>query len=336
MGNPSAVKKGAEAARARIKQVQDAQAKAEEIDNQPAPDLDNLLSGSGGEGDGGEGREPERAPEGNREPPRRPPAAPEGKQLSYDELEREYDRLQQQHRVLKGKYDSEVPRLKDRVDELEKQLQQAGTEGSGRNTGDGSGDISIEKARQALLNELPSSTVDAIFAVLQSGGNRGAASKSEIDDIRKRLEKADAQSFEARMTALESDWEVIDANPEFAEKFLWETEGNTGRPKGVFYEEAAKNGDAKTCAAYIREFKKRRGAPANQPPPDPGRDTGDRQQQTDSGGNRTFRRSEIRGFEAAVRRGEYRGKEEQVSKVRRMFRHAVANGRVIEDIGQGV
>ena len=238
----------------------------------------------------------------------------------------EIDRLTQANRVLKGKYDAEVPRLQQKIRDLEQQLEE-GTKAGPTSNAD------LDKIREALLDELPESAVDSIMA-LASSGNSSASSKSEVQSLQQRLARVEAATFEEKLTALVPNWHVVDADSRFTDQFLHKMEGNTGREKGVFYMDAYRAGDAARCAAFLKEFEREIGA-HQAPPPDAPRGAGDSVHQKHTGSAPMLRRSELQRIEKAAGQGKYKGKEQQLAEVRRRFRLAAAEGRLINDVHQG-
>ena len=237
----------------------------------------------------------------------------------------EIDRLTQANRVLKGKYDAEVPRLQQKIRDLEQQLEE-GTKAGPTSNAD------LYKIREALLDELPESAVDSIMA-LASSGNSSASSKSEVQSLQQRLARVEAATFEEKLTALVPNWHVVDADSRFTDQFLHKMEGNTGREKGVFYMDAYRAGDAARCAAFLKEFEREIGA-HQAPPPDAPRGAGDSVHQKHTGSAPMLRRSELQRIEKAAGQGKYKGKEQQLAEVRRRFRLAAAEGRLINDVYQ--
>lgn len=288
------------------------------IDRQ-APNLSEYLSDD--EPEAGNNRQPD--PQPRQATPQRDDHRGNEPGGDIGSLQAENQRLTQALRVLQGKYDQEVPRQAAMIRELRQQLDELKNGAESAPAGD------IEQFREALLDELPESAVDAIVKIATGGLRGSGADQSEIEALRQRLQRVEAQTFEERLDALVPDWRKVDADPRFAEQFLHQHEGNTGRPKGEFYMEAYRAGDVKRCAAFLNEFKRVTGD-RGAPPPDAPRGAGDRQR--DGGQPRTYRRSDIQRIEAAARRGEYRGKEKELAEVRRQFRLAAATGRVIDDV----
>jgi len=277
------------------------------VTSEQAPDLSEYL-GSG-----------QPAGDQQQDPPTPSPSGDQGFQA-------EIDRLTQANRVLKGKYDAEVPRLQQQIRDLEQQLEAEKKAGPTSNA-------DLDKIREALLDELPESSVESIMA-LASRGNSSASSQSEVKSLQQRLARVEAATFEEKLTDLVPNWRVVDADPRFTEQFLHKLEGNTGREKGVYYMDAYRAGDAVRCAAFLKEFEREIGA-HKAPPPDAPRGAGDSVHQQQTGSAPMLRRSELQRIEKAAAQGKYKGKEQQLAEVRRRFRLAAAEGRLINDVHQG-
>ena len=276
------------------------------VTSEQAPDLSEYL-GSG-----------QPAGDQQQDPPTPSPSGDQGFQA-------EIDRLTQANRVLKGKYDAEVPRLQQQIRDLEQQLEAEKKAGPTSNA-------DLDKIREALLDELPESAVESIMA-LASRGNSSASSQSEVKSLQQRLARVEAATFEEKLTDLVPNWRVVDADPRFTEQFLHKLEGNTGREKGVYYMDAYRAGDAVRCAAFLKEFEREIGA-HQAPPPDAPRGAGDSVHQKHTGSAPMLRRSELQRIEKAAGQGKYKGKEQQLAEVRRRFRLAAAEGRLINDVYQ--
>ena len=150
--------------------------------------------------------------------PKTPDAAVAGQQLQHDPtdqlaiLQADRDRWAQRFNVLKGKYDSEVPRLTARVKELESQLAQV--------QGGGNAAVDVNDAWRILAENLG----DDVVAAMRRVSAPQPAAAAHVDDQPPQADDAgqDSPIYQVRAlvdTALKNPgiFDEINASAEFAE-----------------------------------------------------------------------------------------------------------------------
>jgi hypothetical protein len=139
----------------------------------------------------------------------------------------------------------------------------------------------------------------------------------------KRDQKAATQTLQQRLTAAYANWEKVDADPGFA-VWMGETDPLTGQPRAYFFRAANQTGDVQRLAAFYREYGEKVGSdPRESLLTPPGRASA----QTPVTG-RIWSQETIRDLYAAIRRGQFQGKDQERRDLEADLFAAQRDGRV--------
>jgi len=180
------------------------------------------------------------------------------------DLQAEYDRLRQAHDTLRGKYNSEVPRLQRELreateerDRLREQLEQARNEkASQERKGDDSGisDERLERIRQDFGEDF----LEAVKLVAkQEIGPAQEDSSSRVQEdvqrLEQRLQENDQQRFWRDLSALCPQWETINRRQDWLQ-WLGEVDRLTGQTRQQLLDSAHQSLDAARVAEVFNAF----------------------------------------------------------------------------------
>lgn len=347
MARPRAIEEGAKRSRELIEQIKEGQQKAEEATKAAVKQDLEGLDGSDddqGQNDPKPGTDDAGKPGGQATTPPDPAASAPDKKPDNDpvkdrirELENENARLAQANTVLRSKYDAEVPRLAAEIRELKDQIKQQPTAGDtapvAANTD------TVEKIKASLADEYPPDVIDnldkliraSVAAHMPTGAKTG--DDQRVEALQKTVEQTRHQMREQQLTALVPDWQAIQQN-EYAAwlKFLQHRDPVSGRERNDFLQEAWNAHDVARVAEIFKLYKHERDAskPSGQEPPPTSPDDGGRRVTPDptQPGKKVYPRSYIAHVEQMARRGEFRGRESELNRLRHEFRMAAAEGRV--------
>lgn len=165
------------------------------------------------------------------------------------------DQLEHRHRVLQGKYNSEVPRLASENKDLKNRLQ------------------SLEHELEVLKNSKPAEPLvkpeeieeygEGLIDVARRIAREELASKdAEINTLKARIDsisnvttqKVEVDFFKSLAEAV-PDWELVNKDPNFL-KWLDEVDELTGEPRQELLSRAEKSRDAARTAKFFTVFKK--------------------------------------------------------------------------------
>ena len=303
----------------------------------PEPDGDQVQD----EGAGQANTPPEPEPEPDNEP--QDPPASDDLQRRYDELKAEHERLLHSNTVLRGKYESEVPRLAAELRELKQQLEQreqtAEPAGNTPDTGAANTET-VEKIKEQLLQEFPEEIVDGmgrmIRAVVAENAPNTQASDKVVGELKNTVTQMAHQLRTQRLTNLVPDWQEIEANKATNGwvQFLQHRDPVSGRERNEFLREAWEGHDVERAAEIFNLFKQQRDSASEKdkpakPPAEPEPRGAEPQRQPPN--KRIWKLSEINQVEREARKGQagnFRGKENELQRLRAEFRKAAAEGRI--------
>ena len=339
MARPTAIAEGAKRSREMIRQMaEETQAEKDKTKAAIRQDLGIAMTGDESpngaaqtEPPAGQGGEPQT--QGQAEPPdTSSEPRNQGQQQSNNDdslqnrirdLENENARLAQANTVLRGKYESEVPRMAEEIRQLKDQIK--------RQEAPPSGDV--QEIKNALLDMYSADEVDQIEKLIRIiAAENKPAQTSDADDLRRDLQQTQAQLREQQLTTLVPDWKKIQQNESAAWiRFLQHRDAISGRERNDFLQEAWGQGDIERVAEIFNLYKRERDAakPRGQEPPTVPDDNGSRTHvDAAQQGKTVYKRSYIAQVEAMARNGDFRGREQELSELRRKFRIAAAEGRV--------
>lgn len=264
-----------------------------------------------------------------------PPVAPEPPASQPAPQQPQVD-WEHKFKTLQGMFNSQVPALQRQVQELQRQL---------------------EEARKASTSEpQPSKVQPDRVADPKDVETFGADLVQMVQRVAERMFLGAAQSFEARLKAIEQqlagtatavsrsaeevffarlaqlvpDWETINADARFLE-WLGEEDPVYGVPRQAALNAAQQRLDPERAAAVFRAFKQlvapapaasdslakqvtpRATAPASVTPP----------------AKPVIRQADVQKFYDDVRRGVYRGRENEAERIEKEINLALAEGRII-------
>lgn len=358
MARPRAIAEGAKRSRELIEQIQKEQQEAESA-SQAA--VRQHLAGDDGDGNppNGQGQtDPKAGPapgaqtDGQASTPPKQSGDPghegqqqapkQGEQLQdrIRELENENARLAQANTALRGKYDAEVPRLAAEIRELKEQLKQQTPPAGDTAKPAAANTETVDKIKQALLDEYPQDVVEnldqLIRQIVQSSlpAQQGVADSGQVQELQKQVQQTMGMLREQQLTNLVPDWKAIQQQ-EYAAwaKFLQFRDPISGRERNDFLQEAWNAHDIERVAEIFNLYKQERDASkpnsGRQPPP-PGPDDQGARSNPNPGdpGKKEYTRSYIAQVEAMARRGEFKGREAELNRLRQEFRLAAAQGRI--------
>ncbi len=250
--------------------------------------------------------------------------------------ESEIEKARARYNSLKGKYDSEVPRLTDRNRELEERVQQLLDENaqlreqSAQQEADATGLTADDE------EQFGSETVDMVRRGVAEGV---AAQRLEIEKLRSELQRqkevsaraqedilrARERSFNKAMDALLPGWAEQNNDKQFIQ-WLQGRDPVYGFVRQAELDRAAKNYDAETVAAVFRQYRDEMKAQQGKSPlanqVSPTHTAGS----NPPSGPTKWTADSIAAFYEAARRGQY--PDEDVSRIEKEIDDAVASGQV--------
>lgn len=281
-------------------------------------------------------------PEGSQDPAR---------DDSYNEYEHRY-------KVLRGKYDSEVPRLQKRVGELEDLLarmaeKQAGGKDEPR---PGQKPLTEEQRKYLTEEEIQDFGEDMVDMV----GRRAREVyepyidklSGQIEDLQRQLQQVNSQaavSTQDRVFAmLDSkieNWQAVNEDERFLE-WLEKEDEFSGAKRGMLLRDAFKKGDGLRVVRFFERFLQEY-APRRQQPEGaatqnratlpmesmvaPGKSTnGSGDQRSAPEGKRNWTQAEVAAFYSDVRRGKFRKTPDRQKQIEKEILAAAAESRIIQ------
>jgi hypothetical protein len=258
--------------------------------------------------------------------------------------DREYE---QKYKTLQGMYNSEVVAvkrenadLKSRLARLEELLatptqndtftaQQFITPQDVEDYGD-----TIEVIRRAAREE--NQALAAELAAVKAELRKVSTVVPTVERVTRAQAESQEQIFWDRLTAAVPDWQSINNDPQFHD-WLLEVDPISGLNKQVFLEEAQKRFDVNRIATFFNAWKDQTNAPKAQYQRDsrqsqlerqitPGRSRGNTRQPSSP---RVYSRQDIATFYSDVRKGVYRGRDDERARIEADIFAAQAEGRVV-------
>jgi len=262
----------------------------------------------------------------------------------YTDLRAEHDRLVHANTVLRGKYESEVPRMAQQIRELKQQLeslQQQAPAGQGEGPANTAEQEQVNaKVRELLAEEFPEETVDRLEnamreMVRQATGSDGQRQSQEIADLRQEIGNVKRTTFEQQLDEIVPEWRTLDKGNDREAWLSWlsQTEARSGLTNDECLQHALQSQNAKRVKAIVDEFKSER-AEASDKRPEPYQETettGNDPNPKPKGQKRLWKLSDVQRINAEARKGDlgaFRGKEKQLRALQQDIREAAAEGRV--------
>lgn len=350
MARPKAVRQQAEEAERKAREI------AAAMSSSDSPSIEDLIQSDSGEPDAsGDGQGPT-PPDTDHN------AAPDTHQQQRvngsDNAQEELRRANERYHTLQSKYDAEVPRLmrengqlkdelnaaRGEVDSLRKQLEEAMKAPA----------VSQEEVQQVmrdLEDEFSSDAVKAfanltekiVASKIPSVSAAAPDRESEIQELRQEVARMRTSSAEATLEQLLKDepvhWRKLNEDPEFIRWLADTTDWRSGASYQQLMEKAwSVDGDIGRVAQFFKEYarhqqslRQQEAGPRNGSddvqPGSSGADTPSIDAGA-TGNKKIWKLSEINTIDRRARAGEFRGKEAELSKLRRMIEQAAAEGRV--------
>lgn len=269
------------------------------------------------------------------------PTAPDAK---------EYERLQQAHKVLQGKYNAEVPRMAERIRFLEEQLvSKANNAPEKKETAPTPKTIDgvLKKLRGDYGDDFADGVSELIDARIDDKLNTALKTvNANVENVSQVVHMTREDRFREELTELVPNWKTIYADPEFS-NFLDREDALSGLTLRDLAQDANKKLDAKRLAKFYKAFDKESNpqskepeskTPAEAKPKVDKREalitpaTGTKQNNSAVGGEKPdyIRASEIDKFSKDVSRGLYRHKPKEMDAYEARINRAIANGWVLE------
>ena len=258
-----------------------------------------------------------------------PPATPEPAKDERNDWKAKY-------LVLKGKYDSEVPRMSAEIRDLKGQLgnlqQQITTlksnpapDVNSGNTVASLNDIDLDPDMRAAIERVIEQRVSATTQPLQQ----------QVRDLGQTEQDRNWNRFTGAVASEIPDYEAIDASPDF-QAWVTDLDSFSGKSRADLLNEAIESMAAGRVIAIYRAFRAEQGAPAPQPQgvvqpvplanqvvPAPSGSSAPPPAQP-----KMISRKEVADFYADVTKGLYRGRETEAKQRQAEIEQAYREGRV--------
>lgn len=253
---------------------------------------------------------------------------------------------QQRYKVLKGKYDAEIPRMQSEVAELRSQLnaalasidtlktppvpeqpQHLVTDKDVEAFGSDLIDVIDRKAREVARAEFAPKV-----AQLEA---ENAKLKGELTGVSERQTDSARSVYFANLARVVPDWEALNVDQQFLD-WLAEVDPLSGLAKQEYLNRAYAAMDVERTATLFNTFKQST-APAVQPVTRPSKQLQSQVAPSTSKasapasvepGTRIWHLNEIEQFYTSVRRGEYKGNDGERARIEAEIDLAVAAGRI--------
>lgn len=349
MARPKAVRQQAEEAERQAREI------AAQMNGGDLPSLDDLIQSDSGEpGAGTDGQSS--TPSDTAQQP-----APDTRQEHVNGSENVQEELRlakERYHTLKSKYDAEVPRMmsenarqkeelkatRSEIESLRSQLEEA-------MKAPAVSQDEVQQVMRDLEDEFSSDAVKAfanltekiVASRMPSAPAAAPDRESEIQELRQEVASMRTSSAEATLEKLLEDepvhWRKLNEDPEFIRWLADTTDWRSGSSYQQLMEKAwAVDGDIGRVAQFFKEYaryqqslrqqdaRSRNGSDDVQPGSSgaetPNADTGV------AGNKKVWTMSEINTIDKRARAGEFRGKEQQLKKLRRMIETAASEGRI--------
>lgn len=236
-----------------------------------------------------------------------------------EQLKAEKARLENQYRVLKGKYDAEVPRLSDEIRALKSQLEDRATQEPAKP------DPDVEAIKSKLSDTFTEDEVEALDGLIRHHAGSSKSDDSEIKAMREQLQQVTHQTRESQLSALVPDWQQINQTDEFI-AYLKEVDPKSGAENNDYLQQAWQVGDIPRVAVIFNDFKQRLSKTPEPPPPEP--TTRATTPNTQAGSRKVWRQSEVNEIAKLYQNGRFKGREAEYKALRNQIELAAAEGRV--------
>lgn len=258
----------------------------------------------------------------------------EGQGQPEDGLQAQYAQLQQRFRVLEGKYRAEVPRLVAENRYLKAQNDQFKAQiAAGQGAGDPGGQPPARSDSTGISQAEVDEYGEDMIALIKK-----ASRADELEEKVKNLEaklgslstgvsnlyaKNQAEFYE-KLTDKVPDWETVNASPEF-QAWCAKFDPESGHQHQAMLDEAAERLDYVTVAQLFNTWKRSAGRPSASDQgarrPDlsehvtPKKSNASTAQAAASGGKKIWTEADINQFYTDVRKGVYRGREDEAARI---------------------
>lgn len=179
------------------------------------------------------------------DPPADPPVTPDPPPAP-PQPEPEPDSWELKYRVLRGKYDSEVPRLAADVRSLQAQLDALKS-----SSPTPAADDVAQMTPEAVVDRYGEDFAAAVASIVEARtGRKIAEVSSKVDGIAQNTAKTSRSAFMSELTSLVPTWREIDAEDGFT-AYLDDFDVQTGRKRREFFNEADQSNDAARIASFF-------------------------------------------------------------------------------------
>lgn len=256
------------------------------------------------------------------------------------------------YKVLQGKYNAEVPKMRDEIQSLKQQLDRAPLDAAEHQQQISQLTQQIETLTGQLeaKNQPDGDDIDALISeeygpelsahirkAIEKHTSKPVQTGNDVSDLKKTVEniqRANEQTqHQAKMTSLEAmlkadgiDFSQMDSDPLFHEWLAGE-EGQSGQARQSFLEHHFASGDLKRAAAFYIAFKAQERSSFDKNPLGNHVDAAQRHSAPDSGTEpETWSATDIERFYADVRKG--RLTQAEINKYEQSLARAMQEGRV--------
>lgn len=270
---------------------------------------------------------------------------------------------EQKYRTLQGMYNAEVPRLQAQLREASQRMhsmeqllasmQSAQPNGQGQ----GQGQQPAAPSAQSLLTDQEreeyGDSIDVMRKVMQEEVHpyqaeidrlNGVISElrghvvPRVEQLSQQHAHSAEQNFWSQLSQLVPNWREVNDNPDF-QTWLLEPDPLSGYTRQSFLDDAQAKLDANRVAGFFSSWQKMQGtssAQSNRPDPQaelerqvtPGRSRNSGAPQGEQ--QQTYTPQDIQKFFEDVRKGAYRGKEEERDRIERDIFAAQRDGRIVQ------
>lgn len=262
--------------------------------------------------------------------------------------------FEHKYRVLQGKYDKEVPRLTRQVRDLTIQVEQyqgmlaqlksAPPQETEKKTSSKITDQDIEDYGQDLIDVVGRRAEEVYETKISSLTSELNSLKQQLGGVNQKVAEVDRDKIFARLDKNVKDWREINASEDFL-SWLEEDDPFSGQPRGRLLTEAFRNGNTERVVAFFKGFKNEHAAVSPTPVASSKAEgkapagleafiaPGKQRSGTVSAGaqdeKRTYTEGEVSQFYRAVQLGQFKGKDDERTKIEAEIFAAVKDGRVI-------
>ena len=262
------------------------------------------------------------------------------------------DSWEQKYKTLQGMYNAEVPRMKaenrelsSRVTQMEQLLSTLNSQPAAQPVSSDPlitdkdvqeyGD-SIDVMRRAAREEVAQAN-NRVSQLEQQVMQMQTSVVPQMNQISHAQAESATNSFWARLSTIIPEWQDINNNGDF-QSWLLDVDPLTGISRQTYLEDAQQNLDSNRVAQFFRSWQEANGTPVAQTnrkvPSDqlekqvsPGRGRSGTNTMPSEG--QTYSPADIEVFFDAVRKGKYKGREEERGRIERDIFSAQREGRIV-------